>query len=232
MDHNEAVRMQAVEKYILGELTPLLRAQFEEHYFDCADCALNLRSGVAFAAASRQYFAESTVPQKVVHAPRVGWFDWLKSLVAVPAFAALIAVIVYQNAVSIPHLRQEIGSQAIAASTVAPWFSLVNASVHGSSGTRVEIQPNQAFYLFFDITQSPRRPDSVFFLQVQDSNGKALVKSSVSAERAQKSVVLPIPPGFQEGDYKLVITDQAAGTSTSAGELPFTVAFSQQIQQH
>ena len=75
MDHNEAVRMQAVEKYILGELTPLLRAQFEEHYFDCADCALNLRSGVAFAAASRQYFAESTVPQKVVHAPRVGWFD-------------------------------------------------------------------------------------------------------------------------------------------------------------
>ena len=232
MDHTEAVRMQAVEKYILGELSPLLRAQFEEHYFDCADCALNLRSGVAFAAASRQYFAESTVPQRVADAPRVGWFDWLKPLVAVPAFAALIAVIAYQNAVSIPHLRQEIGSQATAASAVAPWFSLINASVHGSSGTRVEIQPNQAFYLFFDITQSPRRPDSVFFLQVQDSTGKTLLKSSVSAERAQKSVVLPIPPGFQEGDYKLVIADQAAGASTPAGELPFTVAFLQQIQQH
>lgn len=232
MDHTEAVRMQAVEKYILGELSPLLRAQFEEHYFDCADCALNLRSGVAFAAASRQYFAESTVLQKVSHAPRVGWFDWLKPLVAVPAFAALIAVIAYQNAVSIPHLKHEIGSQSAIASTVAPWFSLVNASVHGSSGTRVEIQRNQAFYLFFDVTQSPRRPDSVFLLQVQDSTGRALVKSAVSAERAQKSVVLPIPPGFQEGDYKLVITDQAAGTSTPAGELPFTVAFSQQIQQH
>ena len=232
MDHTEAVRMQAVEKYILGELSPLLRAQFEEHYFDCADCALNLRSGVAFAAASRQYFAESAVREKVAHAPRVGWFDWLKPLITVPAFAALIAVIAYQNAVSIPRLKQEIGSQATAASTVAPRFSLINASVHGSSGTRVEIQPNQAFYLFFDITQSPRRPDSVFFLQVQDSTGKTLVKSAVSAERAQKSVVLPIPAGFQQGDYKLVITDQAAGLSTPAGELPFTVAFSQQIQQH
>jgi hypothetical protein len=232
MDHTEAVRMQAVEKYILGELSPFLRAQFEEHYFDCADCALNLRAGVAFASASRQYFAELTVPARVVRAPRAGWFDWLKPMVAVPAFAALIAVIAYQNTVSIPNLRQEVGSQASTASTVAPWFSLANASVHGSSGTRIEIEPNQAFYLFFDITQSPRRPDSVFFLQVQDSAGKTLAQSSVSAERAQKSVVLPIPPGFREGDYKLVITDQAAGTPTPAGELPFTVAFSQQIQQH
>ena len=232
MDHTEAVRMQAVEKYILGELSPFHRAQFEEHYFDCADCALNLRAGVAFAAASRQYFAESSVPERVARAPRAGWFDWLKPLVAVPAFAALIAVIAYQNTVSIPHLKHEIGSPASAATTVAPWFSLVNASVHGSSGTRVEIQPGQPFYLFFDITATPRQSDSVFLLQVQDSTGKTLVQSSVTAERAQKSVVLPIPPGFREGEYKLLILDNAAGASVFAGELPFTVAFSVQIKQH
>jgi hypothetical protein len=231
MDHTEAVRMQAVEKYILGELSPFYRAQFEEHYFDCADCALNLRAGVAFAAASRLYFAESAVPEKVAHAPRAGWFNWLKPLVAVPAFAALIAVIAYQNTVSIPRLQREAATQSSTAA-VAPWFSLVNASVHGSSGTRVEIQPGQPFYLFFDITAAPRQADSVFLLQVQDSAGKTLVQSSVSAERAQKSVVLPIPPGFWEGDYKLFILDKAAGTSVPAGELPFTVAFSAQIQQH
>jgi hypothetical protein len=67
---------------------------------------------------------------------------------------------------------------------------------------------------------------------VQDSTGKTLVASSVSAERAQKSVVLPIPSGFREGDYKLVITDQLAGAFRSAGELPFTVAFSTQNKQH
>ena len=230
MDHTEAVRMQAVEKYILGELSPFHRAQFEEHYFDCADCALNLRAGVAFAAASRQYFAESAVAEKAVRTPRAGWFGWLKPLVAVPAFAALIAVITYQNTVSIPRLQRE--TQFSTAAAIAPWFSLVNASVHGSSGTRIEIQPGQAFYLFFDITATPRQADSVFLLQVQDSTGKTLVQSSVPAERAQKSVVLPIPPGFREGDYKLLILAKTAGTSVSAGELPFTVAFSTQIQQH
>src|SRR5438552_2117707 len=226
MDHTEAVRMQAIEKYILGELSPLHRAQFEEHYFDCADCALNLRAGVAFAAASRQYFAESTATQKTANALRTGWFDWLKPLVAVPAFAVLVAVIAYQNAVSIPRLQKEVGVQSATASTVAPWFSLVDASVHGSSGKLIEIQPHQSFYLFFDITSAPRRPDSVFLLQVQDSSGKTLVTSTVSAERAQRSVVLPIPAGFHEGDYKLLITDQAVGTSFPAGQLPFTVAFS------
>src|SRR5438876_8445380 len=112
MDHTEAVRMQAVEKYVLGELSPLLRAQFEEHYFDCADCALNLRAGVAFAAASRQYFAESAATERVANAPSPGWFGWLKPLVVVPAFAALIAIVAYQNSVSIPRLQKEVGAQS------------------------------------------------------------------------------------------------------------------------
>jgi len=231
MDHTEALRLQAVEKYILGELSPFHRAQFEEHYFDCADCALNLRAGVAFAAASRQYFVESAVPESVVRAPRAGWFDWLKPLVAVPAFTALIAVIAYQNTVSIPHLKQEIGSQAAVTSTVAPWFTLYKASAH-TAVKPIEIQQNQGFYLFFDITEAPRQADSVFLLQVGDSAGKTLVRASVPAERAQKSLVLPIPPGFQEGDYELVVMDQAGGTSTPAGKFLFTVAFSKQSQQH
>jgi len=62
MEHTDAVKLQAVEKYILGELTPSLREEFEAHYFDCTACALNLRTGVAFAAVSRQYFAESSAP--------------------------------------------------------------------------------------------------------------------------------------------------------------------------
>ena len=229
MDHTEAIRLQAVEKYILGELSPFHRAQFEEHYFDCADCALNLRAGVAFAAASRQYFAESGVRQAIVEAPRSSWFGWWKPFVVIPTFAALIFVIGYQNLVSIPNLKQVGNSAAVDAQ---PWFSLVDATVHGSSGTRIETLPGQGFYLFFDITAAPRQTDSIFLLQVQDSAGKTLLKSSVSAARAQKSVVLPVPSGLREGEYKLIITDQSAGTSTPAGELPFTVAFSSQIQQH
>lgn len=230
MDHNEALKLQAVEKYILGELSPRLRNEFEEHYFDCADCAINLRAGVAFAAASRQYFVEVATPERAADTPSSSsWRSWWKSFVLVPAFAALLFIVGYQNLVSIPHLRQA----GTATTEEAPaWFSLVDASVHGSSGTRIEVAPGQGFYLFFDITAAPRQADSVFLLHVQDSAGKTIVKSSVPAARAQKSVVLPIPAGLREGEYKLVITDQVAGSSTPAGELPFSIAFSSQIQQH
>jgi len=225
MDHTEAVRMQAVEKYILGELTPLYRAQFEEHYFDCADCALNLRAGVAFAAASRQYFAESSVPEKVARTPRAGWFNWLKPFVAVPAFAALLFVIGYQNLVTIPHIRHS-GGSADAQAEAPPSFSLVDSTVHGSSGSRVAVASGQAFDLWFDVTASPRDPNSVFFASIKNSSGTTLASLRISQVRAQSPVIFHLPAGLPEGDYKLVISDQAGGSSFSAGELPFTVAFS------
>jgi len=48
MDHNEAVRMNAAEKYILGELSPVLREQYEEHFFACVACALEVKAAAAF----------------------------------------------------------------------------------------------------------------------------------------------------------------------------------------
>jgi hypothetical protein len=35
MDHNQAVREKATERYLLNELDPGVRDQFEEHLFDC-----------------------------------------------------------------------------------------------------------------------------------------------------------------------------------------------------
>jgi len=48
MDHNEAVRMHAAEKYILGELSPVLREEYEEHFFACVACALEVKAAAAF----------------------------------------------------------------------------------------------------------------------------------------------------------------------------------------
>ncbi len=48
MDHNEAVLMQAAEKYVLGELSPVLREEYEEHFFGCAACALDVKAAAAF----------------------------------------------------------------------------------------------------------------------------------------------------------------------------------------
>jgi len=37
MDHTEALRLQAAEKYALKELSPSLMEEYEEHFFDCAE---------------------------------------------------------------------------------------------------------------------------------------------------------------------------------------------------
>ncbi len=48
MDHNEALRRHAVEKYVLGELPPSLRDEFEEHLFECQECAQDVKAAAEF----------------------------------------------------------------------------------------------------------------------------------------------------------------------------------------
>ena len=54
MDHHQATQLTAVEKYLLDELTPELRDEFEEHFFDCQECATDLRATAGFIDAAKQ----------------------------------------------------------------------------------------------------------------------------------------------------------------------------------
>ena len=49
MDYEEAVRVQAAEKYVLGELPAILCEAYEEHYFDCRECAIDVKAVTACA---------------------------------------------------------------------------------------------------------------------------------------------------------------------------------------
>src|SRR5260370_25284315 len=108
MDHNEAIRLQAAVKYVLGELSPVQREEYEEHYFDCAECAIDLKALATFADTTREVlrqekvnsFAKDPVPA------RGGWLRWVQPVIAVPAFAALLLIIAYQNAGTIPAAKE------------------------------------------------------------------------------------------------------------------------------
>ena len=58
MDHEEALKIQAPEKYLLGEFSELERDQFEDHFFDCQACAAEVRAGAVFEANARAVFAD------------------------------------------------------------------------------------------------------------------------------------------------------------------------------
>jgi hypothetical protein len=222
MEHNDAVRLQAVEKYILGELSPAVRDEFEAHYFDCAVCSFNLRAGVAFAAGARQFFAEAPARTLPASAPRSNWLSWLPRF-AVPAFAALLLVVGYQNIVSIPKLQQT--AQTSHSDGVVPGFSLVDSNVKGAAGKTIHVRQGQSFTVFFDITATPKSADSVFLVELTDPTGRIISSSPVSQEEAQRPVFYHVSALTQDGQYKLVISENAAGTVTKLSEVPFTVAF-------
>ena len=54
MEHQEAIRLGAVEKYLLGELPTPQRDEFEEHFFDCRECAAELRMTANFLGIARE----------------------------------------------------------------------------------------------------------------------------------------------------------------------------------
>jgi hypothetical protein len=53
MCHDEAVQTLATEKYLLGELCPELRDQFEAHLFNCQKCAFDLWAATTFLGHAR-----------------------------------------------------------------------------------------------------------------------------------------------------------------------------------
>src|SRR5260370_40882897 len=103
MDHNEALQLQAAVKYVLGELSQVQRDEYEEHYFDCAECAVDIKALATFADTTREVLRQERERQaaKELVPARGGWLRWLQPAL-VPPCAALLLLGGYQNFVSIP----------------------------------------------------------------------------------------------------------------------------------
>ena len=58
MEHERAIQNLAVESYLLGEMSPAERESFEEHYFECAICAEDLRAAAQFMEDAKDLLAD------------------------------------------------------------------------------------------------------------------------------------------------------------------------------
>src|ERR1700675_2005714 len=66
MDHDMVVRQKMTERYLLGELDSAARDEFEEHFFDCRDCALDVHAASLFVEQSKLALAEAAAPVSTV----------------------------------------------------------------------------------------------------------------------------------------------------------------------
>src|SRR3989440_65285 len=224
MDHTEALRLQAAEKYVLGELSQPLRDEYEEHYFDCQECAEELRATVAFVDSARGVLRAEVPARKEEQAAaprRAGWLMWLRPAFAVPAFAVLLLVVGYQNFVTIPGLQRS----ATSGGQSADFVSLIGANSRGEGAQAYQIHGDRPAILEVDIPTTEGFAN--YNCQLQDASGHVVYEQRVSAADAKRTVHMIVPGGqLRAGSYMLrVLGEQASGQGSPAEveRLTFTV---------
>src|SRR6516162_2470990 len=122
MNHSDAVRLEAVDRYLLGQLSGPECDEFELHYFDCKLCAEELAMAAVFEenakAVLRADIAKEGSPAGS------GWRSWWNLLWSHPwqiasalTACALLILVAYQGLIVIPRLRVP---QAMASFALAP----------------------------------------------------------------------------------------------------------------
>lgn len=239
MDHSEAIQEMATERYLLDELSPELREAFEEHMFECPECALDVRAGnvfmteaklqlpeiVAAAAPTRAAQPEATRPEA-----KKPWWSFLsgpalRPAFAAPVFAVLLGVIAFQNFSTIPALRS-----AATEPRMLPWTSM-HLGTRGVEPTVVQADRRQGAVILLDLPQ--QMGYSSYAVDLYDPQGKRFWTQTIPAPGQENggpaTLSLLIPgAGLREGSYSLNLTGMSPqGERTELGRRTLEVHFSE-----
>ncbi len=214
MDHAQAIEEMAAERYLLNELAPDAREAFEEHMFDCPECALDIRAGVAFVDEAKTQLPElvgapsrlpSPVPSRADAGRRSGRFQWLRPVFALPVFAALLLVVGYQNLVTYPALRE-----AAEQPQLAPMVA-THGATRGGDSIAVNADRAHGLALPIRIEREPGMPTfGSYSFQLSDPAQKVVWTSSApladASSSTESSLSLKIPGKMlRDGSFTLTV---------------------------
>jgi Putative zinc-finger len=227
MDHAEAVRSKAAERYLLGEMTPSAREEYEEHFFGCVECAQDVQAGAVFVDAARDVLGSegiSAMPVKPERKPSL-WTLILRPAFAIPAMALLLFVVGYQNLRTIPQMRSEVARSNSA--QVPEMFSLLGANSRGGETLEVTVPRDREFGFYVDIPSSEQF--SYYTLGIESDGGRTGLSSEVSAQEAKETVHFVAPPSrLSSGKYSLVVRgyDPQKSSTVDVVRYPFILKVS------
>jgi Putative zinc-finger len=219
MDHAEVIQQKIAEKYALGELSAEVREQFEEHYFDCAECVADVEALAALMAAGKVVAKEGFSPKASISDKTGGWFAWLRPVIAVPAIAALAGVLVLQNSGLIPILKRPSAKQP----TVQVYESTyrLQGVTRGEGGSKFLVTPHESFALDFDFIPTVSAPS--YRGSLLDASATKVFTFTVNGVEANKELHVVVPADtVHAGDYDLVFT---ADPNQEVQRLSFSIEF-------
>jgi len=224
MDHEEALRRAAVEKYLLNEMPQPERDEFEAHFFDCQECALDLRTTAVFLEGAKQELRRSRVARPAPAAPKKSWFEFSwRPAFAAPAFALLLLIIAYQNVVVLPRFSGD--TAQLRTPEILTSLSLIGGNSRGGNAPSVKATQGQPLLLSVDIPTADRF--SSYTCVLVAPSGAVVWRLPISSDQAKDTVAIRVPAhDLGWGGYRLIVQGHAnpvGGEPTELASYRFTL---------
>ena len=213
LDHLKATKRNVADRYVLGELSQAQREEFEEHYFECVDCAEDVRAFLAISSNSRSVLVD--VPDYEESAAgrvgtRMGWFQALRSwrppaVYAMASALAMLGLTVITTYQSIT-LRTQLVAQSV------PQFAL-RPDARGDEG-EISVQPSGNFLvLAADVPGVPR----VVKWQIHRVGSRIPLMNETAPAPPPGASLSILIPASKLGTGQYVLAVQPDGTSQETG---------------
>jgi hypothetical protein len=215
MDHADALRLNATERYVLNELKGAQLDEFEEHLFDCQECTLDLRATSAFLNVSKNVLQPA--PPYLAPAPaKKSRFAWLRPALTLPAMAVLLLALGYQGFL-LRGARQGSTPDILASATI-------NVATRTAATPQVHSRAGQPFVLLVNIPAESRF--SSYIADLYDPAGRIKWSLPISAEMANDTLPMRVPGLHDPGLYVLAIRgiSQDSSNPTEIGRQPFELS--------
>jgi hypothetical protein len=194
MSHDEAVKNDATERYVLEEMTDEERESFEEHYFDCAVCAEDVRAAIAL----RDQMAAEVVKSEPAVVPfqprRRSMPAWLA------AAASLVVGVLTMQFTFVGPLQTTVAE--LRQPRVPAMYRL-----DGFRGAGEQQLPSSRAANMLEVVIPPDA--TPLYCRIVDARGAIRYSLPVPAELAKDYIRVEIPPGtLQPGNYTLRVDGQ------------------------
>jgi anti-sigma factor RsiW len=218
MTHTEAVRSSAAERYLLNELSEPERFAFEDHYFDCPECAEEVRMSAVMRDAVRSGLLNtgrvvSMSDAAVRKAGRAA--GWRRSAILPWAAAAALALVAgYQSIQPARGGARQIGAQALAPVTL-------RAESRGALPV-VPVQPDAtAITLAIDVN-APAGAELAYDLRTAEA--QTVASGRIAAPSAGAPLLLLIPVWTMSPSEHYILSVRRAADGQILDEYRFAVA--------
>jgi len=212
MTHSDAIRTLAAERYLLDEMPEIERFAFEDHFFDCVECAEDLRDGATMRKAVKAgLLPEASRPATI--SPVIARRRWNPSVVLPWAAAAMLALTVgYQSLTPARDGRLQVHS--LTPVTIRP-------DSRGAVPT-VSIGENaDAVTLALEV-DAPAGSDLTYVLR--SSAGASIAEGRMTAPSAGAPLLLLVPVWTLTPSTQYSLAVQGAADGQAIGEYRFGVA--------